>query len=110
MAQCDREISGSSISTSAPPPIRPIVVIELVISNSPPCDGPSTTQTLKCSPAGLAAAGNRVSDNPMGLGLSRGSDDGTRLVGGPGIKEMEPCSMVDWHIQQVTADEGALSK
>src|ERR1700722_15788002 len=96
----------------APPPIRPMVVMELVISNSSPCDGPSRTHTLKRSPSGrsgLAASGKGVSDNPMGLARSRCRDDDTLIVAGPGLEAMESCSMVDWHIQQVTADEGLLS-
>jgi hypothetical protein len=104
---------GSSISTSAPPPIRPIVVIELVISNSPPCEGPSTTKRLICSPLGslgFAASGNGASDNPMALGLSRGSDEITLIVGAPGLEGKERCSIVELHIQQVIADEGSLSE
>jgi hypothetical protein len=46
----------------------------------------------------------------MGLGLSRGSDEVTLIVGAPGIEGMEPRSMVERHIQQVAGDEGALSK
>ena len=71
------------------------------------------TKSLICSPfgsLGFAASGDRVSDNPMGLGLSRGSDEVTLIVGAPGIEGMEPRSMVERHIQQVAGDEGALSK
>jgi hypothetical protein len=36
----------------------------------------------------------------MGLGLSRGSEEGTMIVGGPGSDGM--CSMIEWHIQHLT--------
>src|SRR5580658_6402435 len=113
MAQCDREIVGSSISTSAPPPLLPIVVIDFVISNSSPCEGPSRTKRLICSPSwslGFADFGNGSSDSPMALGLSRGSDAATLIVGAPGLEETEPGSIVERHIQQVVADEGAASR
>jgi len=71
------------------------------------------TKSLICSPfgsLGFAASGNGASDNPMALGLSRDSDEVTLIVGAPGLEGMEPCSIVERHIQQVIADEGALSK
>jgi hypothetical protein len=97
----------------APPPSLPIVVIAPASSNSFPRDGPSTTQILKRWASGswrLAAIGNGVFDKPIGLGLSRGRDDGIRIVAGLDSERTEPVSMVDWHIQQVVPEDGALSE
>jgi hypothetical protein len=46
----------------------------------------------------------------MALGLSRGNDAATLIVGAQGLEETEPGSIVERHIQQVVADEGALSR
>ena len=43
-AQCERETSGSSISMSAPPCNRPMVISGFDTSNSIPCDAPVRTE------------------------------------------------------------------
>jgi len=64
-------------------------VINRVISNSFPCDGPAMTQSFLRSSAestGFAVSGNGDPDNPIGLGLSRVNDEGTLTVGGPAFE------------------------
>src|SRR5579864_6033202 len=51
-AQCERETSASSISISAPPPSRPIVINGLDTANSVPCDLPASTEIVTLLPAG----------------------------------------------------------
>jgi hypothetical protein len=103
MAQCDRETSGSSISMSAPPPLRPIIVRDFVISHSVPCASPNTISSRTRSPAERSALGAptfEVMRNATGSGFSRELDDDVLIVFGAGSGRGVP--IVAWHIQHLT--------
>jgi hypothetical protein len=86
-AQCKRDISGSSISMSAPPPNRPIVTSGRDNSHSIPCDEPVMTAILMVRSRGsvrLAVCEFREPSSLERLDLSCGANKLTASDGGPG--------------------------
>lgn len=111
-AQCKRDISGSSISMSAPPPNRPIVMRGRDNSHSIPCDEPVITEILIVLSRGSVRFEVREFRAPSSLeslDLLCGADERTAIVGGPGSAGGESTPTVRVHIQHVTCEGRSLA-
>jgi len=106
-AQCTRDTFRSSISMSAPPPSRPMVMSGRDNSYSIPCDEPAITEILIVLSCGSARSAVREFGTPSSLEslyLSCGADELTAIVCGPGSIGDELSSMGKVHIQHVTCE------
>ena len=106
-AQCNRDTFRSSISMSAPPPNRPIVMSGRDNSHSIPCDEPAMTEILIVLSRGSARSAVCERGTPSSLEslhLSCSADELTAIVGGPGSTGDEPSSTGKVHIQHVTCE------
>lgn len=104
-AQCKRDTSGSSISMSAPPPNRPMVISGRDSSHSIPRDVPVMTQILmvwSCGSVRLCVSGARESSSLEARARSSGAEEIATTVGAPeSLREDFRTSTVEAHIQHL---------
>jgi len=103
--QCKRDTSGSSISMSAPPPNRPIVMRGRDRSHLIPCDGPLITARLIVLSRGSIRLAVSESTEPLSLespDFACGTDTCIAIVCGAGSLGGKSTPKGRVHIQHVT--------